>query len=138
MTAPTLAEVRDDLESVLELIDGWRATAWVGNQINPPQCVVSRLPYDPRLTLNSAKAIYHFQVTAYAPFATPVESEKLLDDLADPRSDGSLIATVQNGSNWSVTIDYAQVVNVGQVSAVQFGNDAADYLACPFEIEVVW
>jgi hypothetical protein len=36
-----------------------------------------------------------------------------------------------------VTVDYAQVIQCGEVQVVQW-VDAAEYLACQFQIEVVW
>jgi hypothetical protein len=134
----TIAEVRTDLERVLELISPWRATGYVGDQINPPQFVVTRQEFDPRLVLQGSKAQHTFRVIAYMPRVTPVESEAALDALAEPTGNGSLIETVQTSTNWTVTVDYAQVTQVGEVSAVQFGTDTAEYLACPFTIEVVW
>ena len=134
----TLATVRSDLETVLANISGWRVSGYVGNGVVPPHLVVTRKAFDPRLTFGGTKATHKFMVVAYMPAATPIESEKALDALAEPTGTGSLIATVQTGSNWSVTVDYAQVTEVGEVGITQFGTDAAAYLACPFEIEVMW
>lgn len=140
----TLADVRANLKTILETIivsgttSTWIATGYVGDQVNPPQFVVTRSSFDPRLVLNGTKAQHEFNVIAYMPRATPVESEAALDALAEPTGTASLIAAVQLSSNWSVTVDYAQVTQVGEVGVTQFGTDAAEYLACPFKIEVMW
>ena len=47
----------------------------------------------------------------------------------------SLIAAVQNGANWSVSVDYAVVTNCGEVQVIQW-IDGVDYLAVQFQIEV--
>lgn len=135
----TIAEVRADLQAVLETINGgWTATGYVGDQVDPPQFVVARRAFDPRMVLNGTKSSHTFRVIAYMPRATPEESEQALDALAEPTGGGSLIEAVQTGTNWTVTVDYAQVVQVGEVQVTTFGTDAAEYLACSFEIEVVW
>ena len=63
--------------------------------------------------------------------------ESLLDALAELSGDGSFIAAVADSTNWSITVDYAQVVNVGEVAVANWG-DGTEYLACPFDVEVVW
>jgi hypothetical protein len=90
------------------------------------------------MVFSGGKCEHTFKVTAYVTRDATVQSEKALDALAEPSGAGSLIAVVQTSSNWSVTIDYAAVTNVGEVVVVQFANDGAVYLACPFEIKVVW
>ena len=134
----TLADVRSDLITVLGNLSGWRTAAYVGSGVNPPQLVVTRSAFDPRMVFSGGKCEHTFKVTAYVTRDATVQSEKALDELAEPSGAGSLIAVVQTSSNWSVTIDYAAVTNVGEVVVVQFATDGAFYLACPFEIKVVW
>jgi hypothetical protein len=67
----------------------------------------------------------------------PVEAEIRLDALCEPTGTGSIIATVQTSTNWTVTVDYAEVVECGEVQSVTW-IDGTDYLAAQFRIEVVW
>ena len=60
-----------------------------------------------------------------------------MDSLAEPTGAGSIIETVQDGTLWSVTVDFAQVIQCGEVTLVQWA-DNIEYLACQFQIEVVW
>lgn len=135
----TIAEVRADLANVLATIPGWTVqNAYVGDMApHAYSFKVARPAFDPRMVLQQAKAAHTFNVTAYAPRATPEVSEARLDELCDLTGTGSLIATVQTGSNWTVTVDYAQVVQCGEVQAVTW-IDGVDYLVCQFQIEVVW
>ena len=134
----TIYEVRQALGEVLSNIPDWTVgTPYVGDQPPNPYTFRVALPaFDPRYVFSQSKAQHTFVVTAYAPRTAPDESERRLDALKELSGDGSLIATVQNGSLWSVTVDYAQVTNCGAVQAVDW--DTTQFLACQFEIEVVW
>ena len=134
----TIADVRTDLGNVLATIPGWSVpNGYVGDQVNVYSFKVSRPAFDPRTVFSQAKCAHVFNVAAYAPRATPELSEAALDALCELSGEGSLIATVQDGSNWSVTIDYAQVIQCGEVTAITW-IDGVDYLACEFQIEVMW
>jgi hypothetical protein len=140
----TIAEVRTDLALVLSNIPGWSvanlngtASGYIGDQLNTYSFKVGRPAFDPRMVLSQAKAQHTFTVTAYAPRATPEVSEAALDGLCELTGEGSLIATVQDGDNWSVTVDYAQVTQCGEVQVATW-IDGVEYLACQFQIEVVW
>ena len=137
----SIADVRGQFPTVLAHIGGsWFCTdGYVGDKLSAFQLKVSRPPFDPRMVMSGTKAIHKFRVTAYAPRAESIESEKALDALCELSGSGSMKEAVETSSYWgSVSIDYAQVVNVGETAVVQFGLDAAEYLAVPFDIEVVW
>jgi hypothetical protein len=134
----TIAEVRADLVNVLETIPGWStANGYIGDQLNTYSFKVGRPAFDPRMVFSQAKAVHQFTVTGYAPRATPELSEAALDALCELSGEGSLIAAVQTGSNWSVTVDYAVVTNCGEVQSVTW-IDGVEYLAVQFTIEVCW
>ena len=138
MTA-TIADVRDNLAAICSSLDGWYGQARVGDQINPGAIVVTRQPFDPRMVLSGTKRTLMFQLHAYASRAGSEASEEALDALGELSGTGSLVAAVSNGDLWvDVSVDYAQVVEVGAVTLTTFGNDAAEYLACSFDVEVVW
>jgi hypothetical protein len=138
----TFAEVRADLARVLDGVVGWSvadvAGGYVGDQAPQPYSFkVARPPFDPRYVFGEAKKQVTFTVTGYAPRAVPVEAELRLDALCEPTGTGSIIATVQTSTNWSVTIDYAQVVECGETQSVTW-IDGTEYLVAQFRIEVIW
>lgn len=136
----TIAQVRAQIATIGNAIPGWRASAYVEDAITVPMIKVSRPAFDPRLVFGQAKAAYVFKCVAYAPRVDAKRSETALDALAEPTGAGSFIAAIQTSSNWgSVTVDYAVVTQVGEVVVTTFGpNDTTEYLACPFDVEVVW
>lgn len=139
----TIRQVSDDLETLLKTIviqDGssatWNADGWVGEGINAPVLKVARGPFDPRMVFGQTKASHQFTVTAYVPRSMGIAGEYILGSLCELSGTGSLIGKVQDGTAWSVTVDYASVTEVGQVVPVEVGG--AEYLALPFTVEVVW
>lgn len=137
MTA-TIAQVRDEIADVLgtAFAGTWSTSALVGDTINPPVIKVARPAYDPRVVLGGGKRDITFKLTAYTNRAATEQSERALDLLAEIDGTGSLVAAIQNGSAWSVTVDYAQVVNIGETYSVEIAG--VDYLACQFDVKVVW
>jgi hypothetical protein len=135
----TIAEVRADLINVLTNIEGWSTqNPYVGDMApHPYSFKIARPAFDPRMVLSQARASHEFTVTAYAPRVTPEVSEQAIDALCELSGDGSLIATVQNDTYWTVDIHYAQVTRCGEVQAITW-IDGMDYLAAQFTIEVVW
>ena len=133
----TIYQVRSALADVLSLIPGWSVgSPYVGDQVNAFTFKINRPAFDPRMVMQQSKAAHTFTVTAYAPRAVPEESEAALDALCELTGTGSLIATVQDGDLWSVTVDYAVVTQCGEIQAVDW--DTTQFLACQFQIEVVW
>ena len=134
----TLADVRDNLATICSTIDGWTGSGYVGDTVNAGFIKVTSPAFDPRMVLGGGKCEHTFRLIAYAPRTASEYSEQALDVLRDVAGDGSLLIAVQNGTNWTVTVDYAQVVEIGEVQLAQFGQDTTEYLACPFQVKVVW
>ena len=102
-----------------------------------PIAIVSRRAFDPRYVFSGAKAQYELTITIYVPRTADRAMQNLLDEFVELSGATSVIEAVQTGSNWTnVTVDYAQVVNVSEVSAVSV--DTAEYLAVQLDVEVVW
>lgn len=135
----TLAQIRADLASVLETIPGWNVNnGYIGDQVLQYSFKIARPAFDPRMVFSEAKKSVTFTVTAYAPRIPAEEAEAAIDALCEPSGSGSLIAAVQTGSNWSQTIDYAQVVSCGETQVIVWAQDSVEYLGAQFQIEVVW
>lgn len=133
---PTVAEVRDELADVITTGAGLRATALVQDTLVAPIAVVSRRPFDPRMVLQQHKAAYQFTVTIYVDRTDERAAQRALDTYCEVSGANSVIAAIQNGSNWSVTVDYAQVTQVGDVQPVIVGE--SNYLIVPLDVEVVF
>jgi len=136
----TITAVRANLAEICNNIDGgWYGQAHVVEQMNPGCIVVSRPSFDPRMVLSLAKVEYNFRLVAYASRAGGEASEDVLDYLCAMTGPGSLIEAVQESDNWTETVDYAEVVLIGETQVVTYGDDTVtQYLACPFDIKVVF
>ena len=134
----TVSQVRQQIADIItDNIDGLRASAIVPDQMVAPIAIVSRRAFDPRYVFSGAKAQYELTITIYVPRTADRAMQNLLDEFVELSGATSVIEAVQTGSNWTnVTVDYAQVVNVSEVSAVSV--DTAEYLAVQLDVEVVW
>lgn len=132
----TIAEMRDELADVLDGITGWRANGFLGDTTDPPVFKVRRLPFDPRLVFSGAKQRATYRATAILNRSTGESGERTLEALADPTSATGVVTVVQTSGNWSVTLDYAQVVQIGEV--VADSNEGGDFLTVAFDIEIGW
>ena len=134
----TIDDVRETIATAASTIDGWRASAYVGDQINPPQIKVTMPAFDPRMVFGQSRVTYTFRCFAYYTRAAGDSGERALDELAAITGAGSFIAAIQDEANWAIDVQYAVVTNVGEVSVTQFGTDAAEYFVRPFDVEVCW
>ena len=134
----TVSQVRQQIADIIDdNIEGLRASAIVPDQMVAPIAIVSRRAFDPRYVFSGAKAQYELTITIYVPRTADRAMQNLLDEFVEVSGATSVIEAVQTGSNWTnVTVDYAQVVNVSEVSAVSV--DTAEYLAVQLDVEVVW
>jgi hypothetical protein len=133
----TIADVRDNLAEIANGVPGWYGSTYVGDSVAGRVIKVSRPAFDPRVVFGGSVMRLTFRCVAHAQRVDSAASEAALDELAELSGVGSFIAAVQDSDNWSTTIDYAVVTNVGEVSVVSWG-DGVDYLVCPFDVEVVW
>ena len=134
----TIAEVRQNLADIADSLDGWYGRMYVGDAGDKRVIKVFRPAFDPRMVFGGGKYQMTFRCIAYAARIDSDASEQALDALAELTGDGSFIVAVQSSDNWTVTVDYASVTDVGEVGVTTFGSDGIEYLACPFEVEVVW
>ena len=133
----TIAEVRQNLADIAGTIDGWVGSKYVGDSVDTRTIKVFRPEFDPRVVFGGSKTQLTFRCVAYTKRIDSTASEEAIDALGELSGDGSFIVAVQTSTNWDVTIDYAVVTNVGE-TALTVSGDGVEYLACPFEVEVVW
>jgi hypothetical protein len=136
----TIADVRSNLATIAASITGWSGSLYVSDKTTHGVIVVSRPAFDPRMVLGQSKASHLFTMTAHANRANPEAAEQLLDTLAELSGDTSLLAAVQTSANWTVDVDYAQVVSIGENRPLVYGTEPniREYIGCSYEIEVVW
>lgn len=133
----SIADVRAELANIAGAIGDWSGNGYVGDTVTAGTIKVFRPEFDPRVVFGGGKMMLTFRCVAYAKRIDSAFSEEALDELAELTGDGSFIAAVADSDNWSVTVDYAQVVNVGEVAVANWG-DGTEYLVCPFDVEVCW
>lgn len=136
----TFAEVRQQLAVIASNIPGgWYGDPYVGTQTGHGCIKVFRLSEDPRYVHGQTTRRCVFRCTAYVNAADPAEAEANLDELCELSGNSSFIEAVQTSSNWgTVDVDYASVINIGETFLTTFGDQPATFLACPFDVEVVW
>ena len=133
---PTVTQVRDDLADVITAGCGLRAAALIQDTMVAPIAIVSRRAFDPRLVFAQSKAAYLFTVTVYVDRTDERAAQRALDTLTEISGSGSIVAAIQNGALWSVSVDYAAVTQIGEVQAVAIAE--SNYLAVPIDVEVVF
>lgn len=133
---PTVTEVRDDLAAVITAGTGLRAAPLVQDVMVAPIAVVSRRPFDPRMVLSQASAAYQFTVTIYVDRTDERAAQRALDGYCELSGTTSVLAAIQNGSLWTKDVDYAQVVQIGDVVPVVVGE--SNYLIVQLDVEVVF
>ena len=98
---------------------------------------VLRREFDPRMVFGQTKVPYPFLVRFFFNGSAETSAQQEIDTLCDIAGYGSFLAAVQDEANWpDDLVDYAQVVNVGDIGETSIGG--ADYLTVDFDIEVVW
>lgn len=130
----TMGEVRQALADAITDATGLRSAPLVLDTMVAPIAVVARQAFDPRMVFSQAKAPYLFRVTIYADRTNERGAQLALDEWCEPTGTGSVIAAIQNGDNWSVTVDYAQVINVSEVQAVAVAE--SNFLIVELTVEV--
>ena len=133
----TVNQVRQALADAITAGTDLRATPIVQDQIVAPIAVVARQAFDPRMVFSQRKAAYQFTVTIYVGRTVERAAQNELDGYAEISGDGSVIAAIQDGTNWvDVTVDYAVVTNVSEVQVAAIGE--VQYLAVVLDVEVCW
>lgn len=131
----TTAEVRAGLAYAASCC-GREVHAYQQDSVVSGSGYVARREFDPRLVFSQAKAAYLFTIVFFFNRAADRSSQKNIDALCEIAGPESLIAAVQDGDNWDVTVDHAVVTRVGDVGVAE--QDGVMFLTVDFDIEVVW
>lgn len=137
MAAPSINEACEALATVVGSISGLRAKGYADDTINPPEAQVYTREFDPRLTLGgSPKRVFQLGVRVFVKRTNPRSGQKSLRGFMEPTGAASVLAKINDGDSWSVTIDYAEVTNVGQPFEFLTENEA--FWAVDFDVDVTW
>ena len=118
---------------------GLRCIAYVADSIPAPCAVISRDEMDPRMVLGKASAAYNFNVRVFVGRVAEKSAQQKLDALTEATGSGSLVAAVEDDTNWpsDVVVQYASVTRIGVVpQTVAVADDT--FLSVDFDIEVVF
>ena len=135
----TIADVRDGMAQAITAGCGLRCIAYVADSIPAPCAVISRDEMDPRMVLGKASAAYNFNVRVFVGRVAEKSAQQKLDALTEATGSGSLVAAVEDDTNWpsDVVVQYASVTRIGVVpQTVAVADDT--FLSVDFDIEVVF
>jgi len=132
----TITEVRQALADALSVVPDLAANPWPSDQVLVNTAQIARTEFDPRLVFSGAKVEHTFRVTVFAGRGAEVPAAEWLDSLCELTGSTSLIAAVQDGNNWSIAVDYAEVVRCGEILVTEAAG--VSYLSVSFDVKVVW
>jgi len=132
----TIAEVRGGLARAIYAGTNLRTDPLTLDSVNAPCAQVFRAEMDPRMIFSGAKAQYQFTVRVFMGRASEIAAQEAIDDLCEINGATSLLQAVETSDNWDVTIDYAQVVRIGETGIANIGG--VEYLMAEFDVEVVF
>lgn len=145
MPSPSLNEACAALASAIKTGTEIRAKGYVDDQINPPEAQVYSREYDPRMVFGRGDSYgpttYSLGVRVYVARNDARAAQKALRDLMETKGTDSVLAAIEDGSNWTgVTIHSAEVTGIGQPFAFTLPADDAtlSYWAVDFDVDVIW
>lgn len=132
----TIATVRAALADAVDSITGIRCSAYMPDNVNPPQAVVWDTGIDYDIVMGRGADEFQFLVRVYVSRTAEMASQKLLDTLREPSGSSSLKTVVEADSGLAAVVDYARVRSASPIELVTVGG--VDYLTVEFTIEVVY
>ena len=128
--------VRADLVTIIKTNAGIRTIGFIPDTIPAPCATVSIMPFDPRLVFGESVSSYQLQVRLWVPRTSERAGQDMLDDWAEMSGSSSVVAAIQTTSNWSQTIHYASVTQIGEIVEIAKADDT--FLTIDIDVEVVW
>ena len=132
----TIAEARDSLAGAITTGAALRAIPYLSSTIAHPCAHVRLGAYDPRMVLGKSKAEYQFSVSVFVGVASERSAQVRCDALREPSGAGSLVAAIEDGTLWAATVDYAQVILVGEPTEVVIAEETL--MMFEVDVEVVF
>ena len=134
-----MSSINDVCEALAEAvgqIPGLRAVGYIDDQINPPQAQVYTREYDPRMVLGNSKRAYMLGVRVFVRRTNPRSAQLALRDYMESSGSTSIPAAIEDESNWSATVDYAEVTSIGQPFEVETAAEV--FWAVDFDVDVIY
>jgi hypothetical protein len=133
----TLAQVHEGLAAAVRTV--LPCDAFESDKLNVPCAQVVAPAYDPRLVFSGAKQVYPFKVRVYGSRTVPEATYEAMCEYRAAHGTKSLVLAIADGDNWTVSVDYAQVVLVGEFLTAEIpAGSGAWYLAFELDVEVVF
>lgn len=132
---PTIAEVREALAGAVK-VSGLRCSPYPLTQVNAPCAHVSRAEMDPRMVFGGGSNVYQFRITVFAGGQSDVAQQKELDERCSVDGSESVKVAVEDGDNWSASVDYAAVVRIGGPEDREVGG--VFFTVADIDVEVCW
>lgn len=113
----TRADVRAALASAVSTVVSCRP--YQSRTILAASADVGIGAFDPRLVLGGSKTSYPFKVNLYVDGNNEELAQKTLERWTATSGTGSVVAAIEDESNWLVDVDYAQVTNISAIDFVE-------------------
>lgn len=134
---PTVNEVCDALAEAVGAVPGLRTLGFADDQINPPQAHVFTRDFDPRFTMGgSASRPVMLGVRVFVRAVDPRSAQKALRSYMEQSGSTSVRAAIEDDANWTQTVHFAEVTNIGQPFIHESVNES--FWAIDFDVEVTW
>jgi len=137
MADPSINDVCEALALAVQTGAGLRALGYIDDQVSPPQAQVYTLPFDPRLTTGgSPSRSVQMGVRVFVRRTNMRTAQLELRNYMEQSGDLSIKAAIEDDTNWSETVHYAEVTEIGQPFEYETANEI--YWAVDFSVDVVW
>lgn len=134
---PDINEVCDATAGALTSGINLRALGYIDDQINPPQAQVYTRDFDPRMTLGGSDTRrVPLGIRIFVRRTNPRTAQLELRSYMEQTGSLSVREAIENSDNWDVTVDYAEVTNIGQ--PFEYESTTEVYWAVDFDVDVVW
>lgn len=105
MAVPTVAEVLQGFEARLLTIEGLRVSAYIADQINPPQATVGVPPVDYHKTFQRGRMQLDGEIYVFVSGALDRVGQMLLAEYANPTGTKSIISAVYGDKKLGGIVD---------------------------------
>lgn len=130
--SPTIAEIRDGMAEAILTGTNLRCHAYLSTTLSHPCAYIQPGSYDPRQVLGKSKVQYPFKVYVFVGSIAEASAQRRCDVLREPDGTGSIVAAIEDGTLWPVTVDYASVTLVSEVTESSLGEE----ILLTFELDV--
>ena len=133
---PNIDDACCALADVVGMVDGLRAKGYADDQINPPEAHVYTRDFDPRMVFGNSKRTFLLGVRLFVKRTDARSAQRALRGYMEPTGPTSILAAIENEDLWEITVDYAEVTNIGQPFELE--QPAELYWAVDIDVDVVW